>query len=161
MEFQIIKKVLQRCLSVTSEMSQSMCQKNIVSGTCGLVQEEKADPCHFVKPCNNCSFLPTFALHLYFAGKSPWGSWGKIAIYFTEQKEMSLVCRPGGCEKDVARSCWRADWCPNRRWVRWIGKVGGLCIVMSTHPDRAQIWLFRAWQASDFSPPTAAGIRGV
>lgn len=33
------------------------------------------------------------------------------------------------------------------------------CIVMSTHPDRARIWLYSAWQVSDFSPPTAAWIR--
>lgn len=32
---------------------------------------------------------------------------------------------------------------------------------MSTHPDRAQIWLLCGWQGSDFSPPTAVRIRGV
>lgn len=29
------------------------------------------------------------------------------------------------------------------------GKVGGFCTVTSTHPDRAQIWLFCTWQGSD------------
>ena len=48
------------------------------------------------------------------------------------------------------------------KWTagRW-EKVGRFCIVMSTRPDRALIWLFCGWQYSDFSPPTAAGIRGV
>lgn len=34
-----------------------------------------------------------------------------------KKKEINLVCRPGGCEKDVARGSLGADWCPNRRWV--------------------------------------------
>lgn len=41
----------------------------------------------------------------------------KLLFISQTKKEISLVCRPGGCEKDGARSCWRADWCPNRRWV--------------------------------------------
>lgn len=72
---------------------------------------------------------------------------------------MSRVCRPGGCEKDRVRSCRQADGIQTEGGI-W-GKVRGLSIVMSTHAARAQIWLFSVWQASDFSPPTAARIRGL
>lgn len=58
------------------------------------------------------------SLSLHYAGKSPWGRW-KLLFISQNKKAMSLVCRPRGYEKDVARSCWQADLCPNRRRVYW------------------------------------------
>lgn len=59
------------------------------------------------------------------------------------RKEMNL---------EAARSCLWADWCPNR-W-RMDGESWRTWFVMSTHPDRAQTWLFRTQQAPDFTLPT-------
>lgn len=72
------------------------------------------------------------------------------------KKEMSPHWRPGCCESDRAKSCWGAEWCPDNGHKK---KAGRFWIAMSTHPDRAQIWLFCSWQGSDFYPPTAPRIR--
>lgn len=73
-----------------------------------------AVPCHFIKPCNNCCFLPSssrsISLHLHYARASLLLS----QIYF----EMSLVCRPEheGC-------CLHLDGCPNKMVGEKLSKI--------------------------------------
>lgn len=115
-------------------------------------ERRQAYPCHFIKPCNNCSFLPRILLPSVLCRQITLRQLRQNCYLFhrtkkkRKEKEWSLVCRPGGCERDGARSCWRADWCPNRRW----GYGESWRILYS--------YVHTPWQSSDLTVPRLTGL---
>lgn len=116
--------------SISLKMSQGMWQKNGMSGRYLLLKTKQ----HI--PATSAIIATTVSSTLQRLRQN------RFSFHRT-RKEMNL---------EAARSCLWADWCPNR-W-RMDGESWRTWFIMSTHPDRAQIWLFRTQQAPDFTLPT-------